>query len=483
MRKVVDDCYDLRTDYRNPVVEERENRASLFEVLQEVSSQKVSAEPSTPKNQLRSTLKKASGIFRPFWKENEDESIIFESHIASPISSPTAPLTPREASPMVGSFPKLRKRESHATSIGSTTFTGTPRSISKQYPPNTPDRPTPLTVVKSRTTTALRSGTDVAVSTPTRSRWVVPLSPDDESPPAPMPAIPSPLQSATFSRSKTAPKFSLIPTQYAREPNNKSPFVAKVDNSATMVGSFTAATTKGPDSRPPVITSPSSNSTADSVDSEPNEPGRAVTFDGKHSIKTRHDTPGEEDTSEVPHRASGCTDTSDDWYTVSDVPQRTSGNTNTSDGWYTIASADSEFDVRDRSGSLYDSTGFLKDGSCPQEDSNLSSPTTEESQDTARQPTYPPRVDSLQWVSRIPRLRKVTPEERAAARQAGKVALDGNRFAMSASDELPLRRFVSTLEVGSPRSGVSLAPTHIPAPNPALASKNEETVDETAAEK
>ncbi|KAL5378188.1 hypothetical protein DPSP01_009300 [Paraphaeosphaeria sporulosa] len=449
VRKLVEDCYELRPEYKAPITNERENTVGLLEILQESA-----IKPSTPKNKLRSRVSLPSSLRRPSlplpthspsWKEEspikeaEEESIMFTSHLISPISSP---LTPREA----GSFPKLKKMLSVAASISSPSVVTAPRSRSQQYPPDTPDRPAPLTVVKSKTHSTLKSGTVPSVSTPSRTRWVVPLPPDGDSPPPSVPAIPSSSQFTPSSKPKPKPKYSLIPPRYARQPRHENPSSSQDDDYATIVGSLTTAATKSPDSPAPTVTNPLTSSAASSGYSDTDEPKRFSVMGDDGVTDSRHDTPSVDDrTPKAPRRASEYTSTSDDWYTIAhDV---------------------SELEVTARPTSLYDSFGFLKEELYPQEEGDPVSTTIESTPDTLTQSSpRPPRVDSLSKMPRIPRLSKVPPEKRAAAKLARQEAIDGNEIWMRTFDDLPLRRFVSIFEVGSPRTRAPHPPTHTPAP-------------------
>ncbi|KAL5434089.1 hypothetical protein PMIN06_011497 [Paraphaeosphaeria minitans] len=452
VRRVVEGCYELRPEYKAPIIEERKDTMSLLEILQESA-----IKSSTPKTSLRSrvslrpSLRKTSLFFpthSPSFKEEpplkgtEEKSIIFESHLKSPISSP---ITPREA----GSLLKLKKTPSVTASIGSRGGVATaPRARSQQYPPDTPDRPAPLTVTKSKTTSTLRAETARFVSTPSRTRWVVPLPPDGDSPPPPVPAIPSPSQFTPLSKSKSKtkprPKYVLIPPRYARQPSNLSPFASKDEDDATIVGSFTTAATKSPDSLLPSVVKPPTNSAASSIYSDTHEPKRFSAFEVTDTTRP------------VQCRASGYTDTSDDWSTIGDET--------------------SEAEDMAQPASLYDSFGFLKEASSPTQDEGIDC-----FPDTPTQ--RPPRVDSLpkaREMSWTPGPSKVPPEKRAAAKLARQEAIDGNEMWMRTFDDLPLRRFVSRLDVGPPRVGAPHPPAHPPAPAPIHMSEDEE--DDVAAE-
>jgi hypothetical protein len=302
VRKVVEKSYVLRPRYEAPILEDaREGTLGLLEVLQESAITTPKNKSSTRASFVSSLKIKTSGFLRTrssgFKEESRsesvDESLMFEDHMTSPISSPLAisssPLTPREASPMVGSFPNLKTKASVPSSIAtSATATSTPYSRSQQYPPDTPDRPAPLNV--SKTTPSLKVGTSRSVSTPSRTRFVTPLSPDGQSPPPLMPASSSPSQYTPSSRSKSNSKLKLsyIPPRYATKPANIDPFTSKDNDSATCVGSFTTSASKSPNEAAPPVELPQDTSsikdsdadwpTAAEENSEPEETRRPLSF-------------------------------------------------------------------------------------------------------------------------------------------------------------------------------------------------------------
>jgi hypothetical protein len=337
---------------------------------------------------------------------------------------------------MVGSFPKLRTKASVSSTSAITT--SAPRSQSQQYPPDTPDRPAPLTV--SKTTPSLKVGTSRSVSTPSRTRFVTPLSPDGQSPPPQLPSSYSPSHYTPSSRSKSSSKLKLsyIPPRYATKPAdaNADPFMSKDNDSATYVGSFTTGASKSPDDATPTVEYPLSTSAASSVYSDTHEPKWYSIIEGATGTELRQDTPSIEDS-------------------VTATLQHSREPANSDADWTTTAEEDSELDVTRHPNSFYDSDGFLIEDHATQEEGvsqervvnsvalltcgleknvNILESFPGVPSRAPPRSSFPPRVDSLPKLpaSRIP-VRKVTPAQRAAAWQASREAREANLAAMSTS--------------------------------------------------
>ncbi|KAF1971690.1 hypothetical protein BU23DRAFT_646233 [Bimuria novae-zelandiae CBS 107.79] len=149
-------------------------------------------------------LKQSSPYTSPMTASAQHESAIFESHITEPLVSPLHAPT---ASARVNSLPVLKEKPSVSASPFAT------------YPPDTPERPAPLSIRSRTANAALPSGALRSVSTPVRSRFGPPPS---LAPTSPLPALPSGVR---------PPRYHLFPQQTAqRQPQTRTSPARKVSH-------------------------------------------------------------------------------------------------------------------------------------------------------------------------------------------------------------------------------------------------------------